>query len=85
MLVPMCPLNRGSTQCSLKRYFAHKWCNLKFAWRKKYLKKDKKKKRKRVPSRSMSFRFTDEGVTDCATGKQPLYEPLFLIFILFYN
>ena len=37
-------------QCSLKRYFARKWRNLKFAWHKKIFKKrkeDKKKKKKK--------------------------------------
>ena len=74
-------------QCSLKRYFARKWHNLKFAWCKKIKKRkeDKKKKEYHQVSLSTSFGFTDERITNCATGKQPLYEPLFLIFILFYN
>ena len=62
--------NRSTPQCFFKRYFACKWCNLKFAWHKKLL----KKRKNRVPAsfRSMYFSFTDHCVTNCATGRQSL-------------
>ena len=42
---PQCD-DPGFDQCSLKRYFVCKWNNLKFAWRKKNIKKKKRAKRK---------------------------------------
>ena len=51
----------------------------------KILKKKEDKKKKSTIKFPGPCPLDSQMRTNCATGKQPLREPLFLIFILFYN